>query len=95
MRHILAAFMIALPIAAGAAPQNCGPRDKVTAHLEAKIGERRRGIGMHANARQVIEIYASAAGTWTITATAMDGTTCIVAAGSGYDDLSGDLPPNL
>lgn len=74
-----------------AAPQ-CAPRDGVVAALTQKYGETRRGIGI-AGAQQVMELFASAqTGSWTITVTLPDGTTCLVATGQAFETLTDALP---
>lgn len=74
-----------------AAPQ-CAPRDAVLSLLSGQYGETRRGIGLAAN-HAVMEVFAAAdTGTWTITATLPDGTTCLVASGEGFETVVEDLP---
>lgn len=74
-----------------AAPQ-CAPREGVLAALSQKYGETRRGIGMAGDA-QMMELFASdETGSWTITVTLPDGTTCLVATGQSYESLTEDLP---
>ena len=49
-------------------------------------------IGLGAN-NQVVEVFASLeTGTWTITVTLPDGTTCLVASGQAYESLTDPLP---
>lgn len=74
-----------------AAPQ-CGPRAALLAELSAKYNETRRGIGVAAN-NQVMELFASAeSGSWTITVTLPEGTTCLVASGQNFEAISEELP---
>ncbi len=86
----LAAFAL-LPGIARAAPQ-CAPRDMVAANLATQFGETRRIIGL-AQDNTVMELYAAPeTGTWTLTATLPNGTTCLVAAGSSFEATADTLP---
>lgn len=86
----LAGVVLATQIAR-AEPQ-CGPRDGVLALLTDKYGETRRSIGLTAQT-MVMELHANAdTGTWSITLTRPDGTTCLVAAGQGFETLDDALP---
>ncbi len=74
------------------AAQNCGPRDRVLVALAERYGESRQSIGLGAN-NQVVEVFASLeTGTWTITVTLPNGTTCLVASGQAYESLAEPLP---
>lgn len=73
---------------------NCASREDVLKRLSESFGETRRGVGV---ARQgaLMEVFASSeTGTWTITVTLPDGTTCMIAAGDSYEALAEALPPN-
>lgn len=69
----------------------CAPHEQVVAGLATGFDETRRMIGL-AGPSQVIEIFASAAGSWTITATGPDGITCLVTSGQGFEATTEDLP---
>ena len=85
------AALILATQAGWAAPQ-CAPRDGVLAALSQKYGETRRGIGM-AGEGQMMELFASTdTGSWTITVTLPDGTTCLVATGQAFETLTESLP---
>lgn len=91
MTRILSAFIAFLTFitasAANAEP-NCGPRAAVITHLAENFGEVRQSIGMGQEGR-VVEVFASPeTGTWTITVTLPNGTTCLVAAGSAFELLA-------
>ena len=74
-----------------AAP-NCAERSFVLNELSAKYRETRRAIGLAAN-NTMMEMFASAdTGTWTLTVTMPDGTTCLVASGNGFDSVTENLP---
>lgn len=77
---------------AGFAAPQCGPRAALLAELTNKYNETRRGIGVAAN-NQVMELFASAdTGSWTITVTLPEGTTCLVASGQNFESISEELP---
>ncbi|PIV73598.1 MAG: hypothetical protein COW55_12385 [Rhodobacteraceae bacterium CG17_big_fil_post_rev_8_21_14_2_50_65_11] len=66
----------------------CGERDRIVATLTGHFGETARSWGMGPRGR-IIEVFASTdTGTWTITVTAPDGTTCLVASGNAWQDLA-------
>lgn len=74
--------------------RNCAPRADVIKRLSEGYGETRKGIGI-AGQGAVMELFASdETGSWTITVTLPDGTTCLVASGQSYETLAEALPPN-
>jgi hypothetical protein len=84
-------------IATGADAQNarnCAPRDQVVTRLAEGYGETRQSIGLGAN-NSVIEVFASdESSTWTITMTAPNGITCLIASGQAFEMLAESLPIN-
>ncbi len=87
---LAAALALAAPAAAQAA--QCVPRAVALATLAERHGETRRGIGLDARGT-VMEVFAAEGGGWTILVTRPDGTSCLVASGTGYEDLAEALPP--
>lgn len=74
-----------------AAP-NCAERSFVLNELAGKYRETRRAVGLAAN-NTMMEMFASdSSGTWTLTVTMPDGTTCLVASGNGFESLTETLP---
>lgn len=72
--------------------RNCGPRDMVIERLQTGYGETRQSMGLGAN-NSVIEVFASTqTGTWTITITSANGTTCLAASGQSFETLNETLP---
>lgn len=71
----------------------CGDRDEVTKKLERKFGELQRGTGV-ISSNQILELWQSSEGSWTILMTRPDGRTCIMAAGDFWrktpEGTSGD-----
>ncbi len=71
---------------------NCAPRDVVVQRLADKYGEARQSIGLGAN-NSVVETFSSVeTGSWTITVTLANGTTCLVASGLNFETLAEVLP---
>ncbi len=69
----------------------CGMRETVVARLKADYGETRQAIGLASEA-QVLEIFASdETGSWTVTVTRPDGTTCLMAAGKHFEAIGEEL----
>jgi hypothetical protein len=64
----------------------CGKRADFVRALAAKYQEARRHQGVAATTN-LIEVFASKTGTWTILITDSNGKTCILAAGTSWEDL--------
>jgi hypothetical protein len=74
------------------AANNCADRAIVLNELATKYRETRRAVGIAANST-VMEMFAAAdTGTWTLTVTTPDGTTCLVASGEGFEVINETLP---
>ena len=66
----------------------CAERDVIVATLATRYGETARSIGLGPGNR-VVEVFASEEpGTWTITVTSVNGTTCLVASGDSYTSVA-------
>lgn len=88
-----AAILLATTTDIAAQGRNCAPRDAVVNRLAEGYGETRQSMGLGAN-NAVVEVFASdETGSWTITVTAPNGVTCLVASGQGYEQLAEALPP--
>jgi hypothetical protein len=71
---------------------NCAERSVVLNELASKYRETRRAMGFAAETA-VMEMFASVeTGTWTVTVTTPDGTTCLIASGTGFEPLADGLP---
>jgi hypothetical protein len=79
----IAAAATAQPAAAGPA---CGERASLLAHLDAKFAEKPQIIGLSADGG-VLEILASANGSWTILITYPKRPTCVVATGQAFENV--------
>ena len=66
-------------------PQPCGVRADIIAQLRAKYGEQPTAFGIASNGG-IVEVIRSA-DSWTITYTGTDGVTCLIAAGSHWEQL--------
>lgn len=81
-----AVLAVVLSYAEAPAQQACAPRDVVVTQLEARFGETRQGAGLMPD-QTVIEIFANVTtGTWTIIRALPDGISCLLAAGSDWQD---------
>ncbi|MEM1272892.1 MAG: hypothetical protein AAGF88_03690 [Pseudomonadota bacterium] len=86
--RLLAAVLLAFGVTPQtAAAQNrpiCAERDVIVGTLATRYGETAVSLGLGAGNR-VVEVFASEeTGTWTITVTSVNGTTCLVASGNSY-----------
>ena len=74
------------------AGSNCAGRDVVLHELASKYHETRHAIGIAAETAMMELFAAPDTGTWTITITTPDGTTCLIASGSGFEQVTEVLP---
>ena len=92
MKHVFAAalaiagILILFAIAPAHALGMCGARADFLKALSDKYQETGKALGIagHVN---LVEIFTSKAGTWTILITQPNGQSCIVAAGSSWEEL--------
>lgn len=76
------ALLQAAPVAAQT--MLCAEREMVVAELTDRYGEEVRGMGL-AHQNRIVEVFVSEeTGTWTITVTSPNGTTCLMAAGQHF-----------
>jgi hypothetical protein len=64
----------------------CGKRGDFIKALADKYQESGKALGITGQVN-LVEIFASKAGTWTILVTTPEGKTCIIAAGNSWEDL--------
>ncbi|GLS30343.1 hypothetical protein SAMN04488498_103345 [Mesorhizobium albiziae] len=93
IKYALAAVLMATSTAVAQAQQNCGPHADLIAHLHEKYQELQVGYGT-VGTIAMMEVYASAAGTWTIIVTDVAGKSCIVAAGEGWETTTAATWPD-
>ena len=92
IRHPLAAIlafgcMVALGDSSARAQTACGPRDDLVKLLADHYKESSVGIGL-AQTGQLLEVFASSIGSWSMVMTTTDGKTCIVAAGDNWEMIT-------
>lgn len=80
----LSAGVLALPGQALAA--TCMSHKALVSYLTEKFDESPRALGLVAS-RNVMEVFVSEKGTWTIVMTSTRGVACIVAAGDTWEDI--------
>ena len=83
---LIAALATGPALAQGVQAATCGSRDEVTRKLAHRFGEMQQGAGV-VSTNQVLELWSSDDGSWTILMTRSDGVTCIMAAGSFWRDV--------
>lgn len=74
-----------LPATAEQQALSCANRADMVELLARRFGEAPRAVGL-ANPSAVIEVFTSRAGTWTILLSKPDGASCIVSAGSNWEE---------
>lgn len=89
IRNLLAPLAIlgalaALGTSAASAQSSCGPREQLVKLLADQYKEDPVGIGL-AQPGQVLEVFASSNGSWTMVMTMPDGKTCLIAAGDNRE----------
>lgn len=94
MKGLLLTAIITLTGTAALSQQmsHCASRDLVVERLAQKYGESRQALGLGSQGAMV-EIFASEdSGSWTITVTMPNGSTCLMATGQAYEKLAEALP---
>jgi hypothetical protein len=75
------------PESSAQAHASCGPRNQLVKLLSDRYKEDPVGIGL-AQPGQVLEIFASQTGTWSMVMTMPDGQACLIAAGDNWEMLT-------
>ena len=88
---LIALWMLVWPAKADASIQ-CASHAKMTAFLIEKYNEAPRANGT-INSTNIMEMYVSMQGSWTVLLTRNDGLACIVAAGQNYEDVPHEPGP--
>ncbi|NKB60421.1 MAG: hypothetical protein GKS00_29295 [Alphaproteobacteria bacterium] len=86
------ALAIALFATPSIAQSVCGKRADIVKRLSSGFEEQRRSAGLAADGN-LVEVFASKAGTWTIIFTKPGGLTCLVAVGDNWQKI--EEPLNL
>ncbi len=63
----------------------CGKRDDFIKALTDKFQEQSKAMGI-AGQKNLLEVFTSNKGTWTVLMTTPSGTSCIIAAGNSWED---------
>ena len=84
-RFLLPAVMLGMT-AGSASAMVCGEHQMLVNLLDERYQERQRSLGV-TNDGDLMEVYASDGGEWTILATMADGGACIVAEGNSWDRI--------
>lgn len=77
--------------APAAEAKTCGPRTALVEYLGAKHREKQTAIGLTASGR-LMEIFASANGSWTMLLTQANGNACVVATGKAWASVVPEPP---
>lgn len=92
MRFILACLLLCASSAAVAQELVCVPRGELIARLAEKFREVPVGVGIAQNGA-LLEIIASPDGsTWTLLVTSVDGTSCVTATGTDWQQRTDPGP---
>lgn len=79
----LAAGLLTIHVAQ-AAQDRCAPRTELVKVLASKYQESQQALGLISE-KALLEIFASAKGTWTLVVTNTQGVTCVIAYGEAWD----------
>jgi hypothetical protein len=88
------ALLAGLAISSSAAAAPCGKREDVVKFLDSNYKERREAMGMAGN-NQLVEVYVSETGSWTIVMSMPGGNSCIIGAGEAWQQLPKAAGPNV
>ncbi len=80
-------LLFAPPVTAAPTLGQCGPHGSMITMLAARYLEAQKAIGIVSRSH-VMEVYVSAAGSWTILVTSAEGYACILASGGDWEDVS-------
>ena len=73
---------------------NCAPRESLLMALAEQYAETPMVRGL-INRNAALELYASPAGTWTLTTVGLDGQSCIIATGTNLEDVHKAIIPGV
>jgi hypothetical protein len=73
-------------LSSASAQAQCGPREQIVKSLGENFKEAPIGMGV-TQPGQVVELFASSSGSWTMVVTTPNGTSCLVAAGENWDTV--------
>ena len=89
VRSSLASFaalaaLTAIGMSPASAQSACGPREQLVKLLSDQYKEESVGMGL-SQPGQVLEVFASSNGSWTMVMTMPDGKACMIAAGDNWE----------
>lgn len=93
MAVVFGATALAPPVFAQSAAR-CLPRDVLVETLSTKYSETLTGGGLQ-SAQQLVEVWSSDKGSFTVFVTRADGFACIVATGQGWHTAMTDVIPGV
>ena len=64
----------------------CGPRDKVIAHITGKVKASRQALAL-AGKTNMVELYVTKSGAWVMTVTKPNKAACVLASGSSWENV--------
>ena len=83
------AFVLGSASGAGAQmvtlPAACGEHKSVVEKLATDYRESRKSVGLSATG-DVVELFASAAGTWSVVLTTVSGVSCLIMSGENWEE---------
>jgi len=94
MSRVLTITATLLATGTAQAGPNCAPRESLLMTLAEQYAETPVIRGL-INRNAALEIYASPAGTWTLTTVGLDGQSCIVATGTNLEDVRSVVIPGV
>lgn len=90
MTKFLLSLAVLAAIQIGSAPvsraaQVCLPHEDVSKALSEQYKENRKGLGL-SSPTHVVELFVSPGGSWTLTVSDTQGTTCVIGSGEAWQD---------
>jgi hypothetical protein len=82
-----ASLALALPFAAPAAAEVCGPRSELIKRLASQYSEAPVAVGLTSGGALLEVLTSDNGATWTIMVSRPDGASCLVAAGESWQPL--------
>lgn len=93
MAVVFGVAALAPPVFAQSNPR-CLPRTVLIETLETKYSEQLTGGGLQ-SAEQLVEIWSSKSGSFTVFITRADGFACIMATGQGWHSAMSEMVPGI
>lgn len=79
--------LVAFGLSSASAQVPCSPREQLVTTLTKQFKETPVGIGL-AQPGQVLEVFASPSGSWSMVMTMPNGTSCLIAAGENWEMIN-------